>query len=975
MALHQVQLAFNSGELSPYLRYRNDVSKHGGGAELMRNFLPLPFGAFSKRPGLEWLEQTEVAGMNSKAFPFTASDGTQYVLHFTPELLTIYRKDGTVADTCAWLDGGEDYDPHAWPEDYSPEYSIRALQMVQLNDVAFFTHPSFFPMRLQSLADTDWELKFIPFDRAPMLDENTKRNKTYTVASDPVADTWASGEDYNPDDKVFTNCEWKCLAAHTAAGANKPGEGADWREFWVRMFYEDGDAITLLADDRSAVAWEYKYLSYLEGEVKRHWSSNSGDWVEGESYAAYCGLGFTASAGYDYFSQTSPSVPLVGADQWIEVYAWEICALSNAWWFGLGELAYRDGQIWKCILAHAPFGSDPEASPGTGVDHLLFWEAFAAMPATPGLFAISDTYSIGDKVARAGRQYTCILDHTPAAANRPGSGASWETYWVETSRMVEEFEQSAVAPGQYFRISPERDEQDFQIELQGIEDNDGLKSDYIVVQGAWNLFTYGTWWGIYDVQRSHNDGRSWATIASFQSNGDRNVAFQGIEDVPAYLRIKFTKIAAPSTDPETGETTDAATEGKQRAVLIPESAYVTGYCLMKNYVSADEMTGVAKTAMLSGNTYRWAEGAFSSKSGFPRTLCLHGAALWFASTVANPVSYWKSQIDDFTNFETGTEDDDGVFGTLATGSQEPIRWLAATRRLFMGTSLGEWVAGSETNDLPITPGNLQVREYTRAGSCPHQPVAVGDGLFFLGRMGTRLYELAANPANEGFANTDLSRLADHLTAAGISSMAYQGTREPVLWAVTTEGLLLSFNYSRPDQISAWARHDTEGGLFRDVVVFPSNTGDDEVFFIVDRGVDSHLECFPQGWQGTQEAGIAGPYVDGPDEEPITSELRMLPVDLMLKDGTTHGRVKRCHEILLNVFESFGGGISYDGETISFDYANSSDLMDSAPELRTEWLALTLSPAHLVDLQLAIVHSDPYPFTVRAVILRWQLHEA
>lgn len=954
MALHQVQLAFNSGELSPYLRYRNDVSKHGGGAELMRNFLPLPFGAFSKRPGLEWLEQTEVAGMNSKAFPFTASDGTQYVLHFTPEVLTIYRKDGTVADTCAWLDGGEDYDPHAWPEDYSPEYSIRALQMVQLNDVAFFTHPSFFPMRLQSLADTDWELKFIPFDRAPMMDENTKRNKTYTVASDPVADTWASGEDYNPDDKVFTNCEWKCLAAHEAAAGNKPGEGADWREFWVRMFYEDGDAITLLADDRSAVAWEYKYLSYVVGE--HVFLSNGGVWPDWMSEDALyvCVTSHTASAG------SALSDPV-----WQKISTWAVT------FYDVDDRVYTDANdyFYKCILAHAT-----SHEPGIAVDWATYWVTDGAF-VIPDIWEISGTYANGDKVARAGRQYTCILDHTPAAANRPGSGASWETYWVETSRMVEEFEQSAVAPGQYFRISPERDEQDFQIELQGIEDNDGLKSDYIVVQGAWNLFTYGTWWGIYDVQRSHNDGRSWATIASFQSNGDRNVAFQGIEDVPAYLRIKFTKIAAPSTDPETGETTDAATEGKQRAVLIPESAYVTGYCLMKNYVSADEMTGVAKTAMLSGNTYRWAEGAFSSKSGFPRTLCLHGAALWFASTVANPVSYWKSQIDDFTNFETGTEDDDGVFGTLATGSQEPIRWLAATRRLFMGTSLGEWVAGSETNDLPITPGNLQVREYTRAGSCPHQPVAVGDGLFFLGRMGTRLYELAANPANEGFANTDLSRLADHLTAAGISSMAYQGTREPVLWAVTTEGLLLSFNYSRPDQISAWARHDTEGGLFRDVVVFPSNTGDDEVFFIVDRGEDSHLECFPQGWQGTQEAGISGPYVDGPDEEPITSELRMLPVDLMLKDGTTHGRMKRCHEILLNVFESFGGGLSYDGETIAFDYANSSDLMDSAPELRTEWLAMTLSPAHLVDLQPAIVHSDPYPFTVRAVILRWQLHEA
>jgi hypothetical protein len=199
-----------------------------------------------------------------------------------------------------------------------------------------------------------------------------------------------------------------------------------------------------------------------------------------------------------------------------------------------------------------------------------------------------------------------------------------------------------------------------------------------------------------------------------------------------------------------------------------------------------------------------------------------------------------------------------------------------------------------------------------------------------------------------------------------------------LWAVTRDGNLLSFNYSRAEQISAWAMHTTQGGLFRDVVIFPSETGDDEVFFIIDRGGASHLERFPQAWQATQEAGTTGNYLDAAGltggSLPIASELRVPPQDMTLDGGGTQGRRKRANEILLNVYQSFGGGISYDGQTVLIDWSNSSDAMDMAAPLKNQWVGVTLPPAHMDDLQFSIVHSEPFPFTVRAAVLRWSLHE-
>jgi hypothetical protein len=43
-------------------------------------------------------------------------------------------------------------------------------------------------------------------------------------------------------------------------------------------------------------------------------------------------------------------------------------------------------------------------------------------------------------------------------------------------------------------------------------------------------------------------------------------------------------------------------------------------------------------------------------------------------------------------------------------------------------------------------------------------------------------------------------------------------------------------------------------------------------------------------------------------------------------------------------------------------------------LKNGWQALTLAPGYMDDLQFSIVHSAPYPFTVRAAVLRWNLHE-
>ena len=973
--------SFNSGELSPYLLFRTDFSKHASGAERMENFLPLPFGAFTKRPGTRFLRTMLSGGENSLLLPFVAAGGEKYLLHFTPGVLKIYWDDGTTAAALDFM-AGYDWD--------SSEHSLRDVRIEPINDIAFICHPATFPLRLRRLGDTDWKLGFIPFEKAPVLDGNTNKNRRMTVASNPIAPTWADGATYAEGDVVFTDSEWKCLDGHTAGTGNKPGDSDGWHPYWQRMFYQKGDPVTLLNDERSATAWAALYHFYPVGAVVYNPTPDSDPW----GFFDYTPYRSNSDHTEDASSSTADAV-------WSPIATWGT-ALNPDPLFEVGDLCiagtdYTDYtaapyHLFSCLQEHAEASKQPYV-PAT--DWADYWTDMGELPA-PGRFERHDIYRVGDVRAADGRVFECVERHLGKSDYRPLTGDLWETVWVEISGLLEAFESSAFAPGQYFKISPERDAQDFQIELAAVTGNDGEHSEPIAVQGAWNFFTYGTWSGTYQLQRSANGGNSWRTIRSWQATDDRNVADSGTEDTPVLLRLRF--VAESGT----------ASSGAQRGLLIPESPFVTGYALVDTWLEAGVMTGFAKTEMLSGSTWRWAEGAFNARDGYPRAQVLFERRLGFAGTAALPISLWLSSSGDPLDFETGTNDDRGMFRTLFASAAHPIRWMLSQRRLLLGTSRAEWICGSETQDEGLTPTNFNARIMTGIGSEERPALVVNDSILFTGRNGNRLHELVY--ADRSYAVQDLSTLAEHLTLSGITSMAWQQTRLPGLWMVTAGGMLVHLAMDHSQEILAWTRHTTRDGLFRDVVVIPSDSGDDDVFVIVDRGAATCLERFPSGWLAAYETGATAAVVDSAvmDEDfpdhfadsdisgladglpfsdtvpdgaatftagiPIDSVLKLLPVDTTTDTGGTHGRVKRANEMVLNLQNTWGGGVSYDGEEQDFTLSTVGDIMGTPVVLRTGWYAVTLKPAHVTDLQPSIVHSAIYPFTCRGAVLRWMPHE-
>lgn len=74
------QASFTAGQISPLLLARNDLAKHQTGLKTARNVIPLPQGAFMKRPGSKWIWNTKIAADAARVFPFEYSTDQAYVV-------------------------------------------------------------------------------------------------------------------------------------------------------------------------------------------------------------------------------------------------------------------------------------------------------------------------------------------------------------------------------------------------------------------------------------------------------------------------------------------------------------------------------------------------------------------------------------------------------------------------------------------------------------------------------------------------------------------------------------------------------------------------------------------------------------------------------------------------------------------------------------------------------------------------------
>ncbi len=570
--------------------------------------------------------------------------------------------------------------------------------------------------------------------------------------------------------------------------------------------------------------------------------------------------------------------------------------------------------------------------------------------------------------------------------------------------------------GGYYRIGHARETSDVQIQISAA--NEGSATTGLRVKGDWEIFTAGTWAATVVLQRSVNGG-SWETLRSWTGARDRNISATGtevVDNVKLRIFIQDHTSGGPGGD-------------NPRAVL--EVVNSENYGVAKiTAVAAGGATATADVVVpLESDTatFKWSEGAWSPHRGYPRTISLHEARLYYGGNAAQAQTIWASDIDGYDRFtEEDLEDSDSFRVTLGGTEFNAIQWISTSpKNLLIGTTGGEWSLSSGDEANLLTGTSVRAVRESELGSEHLQPVTANNVVLFLQKGARDISEIVYSFEQDGFINANLTELAEHITNGGIEEMAYQKHRDSILWAITGNGNLIGLTYVRKQEVVGWHRHTTQGS-FESVAVIGANEEEEEIWFSVKRTVNGgtvrYIERFyPDMWRLQESAIVPSElmYVDSgvrvsgssltsatashlylepvsiledgattPEQTldangtatlvnpsdvvmvglPFTSVLEPTSIETSLDDGTSQGRQKRIHKLIVSVFKTSTFQIGPDTSTLDTVFIrDTEDEMDKAPDLVTKQLSKEMPSRWSADSTVVIVQDQPLPLTVLSLI--------
>jgi hypothetical protein len=415
---------------------------------------------------------------------------------------------------------------------------------------------------------------------------------------------------------------------------------------------------------------------------------------------------------------------------------------------------------------------------------------------------------------------------------------------------------------------------------------------------------------------------------------------------------------------------------------------------------------------------------------YPSVVTFFEQRLVFGATNNNPQTLWFSKNGDYENFTTGTGDDDALVYTIASNQVNAIRYLSATRVLTIGTTGGEYVL-TATSDGPVTPTTTLIRKYSNYGSAAVEPVQVADVTLFVQRGGRKVREFryVGDINVSAYQAPDITIVAEHITAGGLTAFAYQQEPDGVIWAIRADGTLLGVTYRREEEVVAWHKHviggEFSGGqaVVESIATLPSDTGEDELYMIVKRTINGATKRYVElmrpfdfggvttgaffvdcglRYEGTATGTLSGLYhLEGetvtvlangathPDREVTgggitlaynsttaavgynyTSSMQTMRIEAGSADGTSQGKPKRIHAVTLRLLETVGievGNSSNENDRVFF--RDSSMPMDQAVPLFTGDKDIEFPGGYDDDDRLYVRQTQPLPMSVLALFPR------
>ena len=350
------------------------------------------------------------------------------------------------------------------------------------------------------------------------------------------------------------------------------------------------------------------------------------------------------------------------------------------------------------------------------------------------------------------------------------------------------------------------------------------------------------------------------SIAGFELNYQSNLLSTAWRATPYYNNRSSTLTLTPSTNP--GASAGLFVTSQVTGTMTASSAYFNsdmvgefliikqganeGVCVITAYTSSTVVTVLwIIYATDTSATSEWRRQAFSKALGYPKIVSAYSGRLIFANTPTQPEWCFISHVNAYKTI-VGlrvsqrianmplTEADSFNF-SLASQLRSQVKWISQQNDLLLGTSREEFVVNQGDTGLSIS--KIGVVSQSNIGGSFVQPAKSSEAVFFVTADGKQIRQIQYNFDVRGFRSKNLSILNEEIiynvnddaqtitsnAEVSIVKIAWQESSR-VLWALTSEGCLLSLTFEPTSTTAGWARHSVGGYIdtkVTDIVTFYS----------------------------------------------------------------------------------------------------------------------------------------------------------
>lgn len=370
---------------------------------------------------------------------------------------------------------------------------------------------------------------------------------------------------------------------------------------------------------------------------------------------------------------------------------------------------------------------------------------------------------------------------------------------------------------------------------------------------TYQIITQGGWTGEIAVQISTDNGTTWQIIQVLQSlTGGQNYNLTGATGVSQCL-IRVVSQGTTGFNPA-----NAPSWASNVTITLTSNSFTwTGVVQITTFVSSTVVNIAILTASGLANTaatYQWSEGSWSTYRGWPACVSFYqDRSNWASTPNSEPNTVWNSKTNSYVDFGVSSPlvASDAFSVVLASRQLNSVNFMVPMPQAKICCS-GDMAFGLAPGNSGYSATSITQTPMDHRGSYNVDPVIVGNEIILLQQMGTVVRNLIFQLAVNGFMGDNVSVSSQHLfTGYSIAQMAYQQEPDSIIWAVRSDGVLLSCTYDRAQEMNAWTHHDTLGGLYESVACIPNATlGINEIWFVVNRNGTRFIEAMKPRDQGT-----------------------------------------------------------------------------------------------------------------------------